>query len=61
MKALVLNNVEQTLHREEKTSFISVVGSKIVTTIVNQIDIPVCLLQEKLTIVLFQNMISLVS
>ena len=47
MEALALYTGAPTLHWEDNTSCISVVGDKIVTTRVKYIDIPVCFLQEK--------------
>ena len=62
MESLALHTVAPTVHWEDNTSYIYVVEAKIVTPRVKQIDIHVCFLQEKLTIIsLFQNMRSLVS
>ena len=62
MGSLALHTGSLTVHWEENTSYISVVEYEIVTPIVKHIEIPVCFLQEKLTMFsLFQNMISIVS
>ena len=47
MEALSLHTGAPTVHWEYITSCISVVGSKIVTPRVKQMDIPVCFLQEQ--------------
>ena len=62
MKDLALHTCAPTLHWEDNTSFIYVVESKIVDTIVKHIDIPVFFYKNSLTMVyLFQNMVSIVS
>ena len=47
MEDLTLHTSAPTLHWEDNTSCISVVGSKIFTTRVKYIDVPVCFIQEK--------------
>ena len=47
MEALAFHTGEPTVHWEDRTSYISFVEAKIVTTRVKHIDIPVCFLQEQ--------------
>ena len=47
MEALALHTGTPTVHWEDNTSCISVVGAKIVTPKVKHIDIPVCFIQEQ--------------
>ena len=62
MEALALYTGATTVHWEDNTSCISVVEAKRVTPRVKNIDIPVCFLQEQLTMVsFFQNIKSPVS
>ena len=48
MEALSLHTVAPTLHWEDYTGFISVIGYKIFTTRFKHIDIPVFFLKEKI-------------
>ena len=57
MEALALHTGAPTVHWEDNTSCIYDVEAKRVLPRVKHIDIPVCFLQEKLTMVsFFQNM-----
>ena len=61
MESLALHTGTPTVHWDDNTSCIYVVEVKIVTPGVKHIDIHVCIIKNKLTMVsLFQNMRSLV-
>ena len=47
MESLALHTGAPTVHREDKTSCISIVEAKIVTPTVKHVDIPVCFILEQ--------------